>query len=84
MGNAAGSMELPHSKEAKTVSAPPIATCPQKQTAVPKLPMPPEEELEERFSAALVSGDVQQLSFHVVVDIEGVKQYSETKNSEYV
>lgn len=63
-------MELPHAKEGKTVSAPPVATVPQKQTTVPKLPMPPEEELEERFNAVLVSYDVPQLSFHVNFDTE--------------
>lgn len=63
-------MELPHSKEVKAVSAPPVTSGPQKQTVVPKLPMPPEEELEERFSAVLVSGDVLQLGFHVGVDTE--------------
>lgn len=84
MGNAAGSMELPHLKEIKTVSAPPVATVPQKQSAVPKLPMPPEEELEERFSAALVSDDVQQLTFHVSVNVEG-KTRSQTiqRNKEF-
>lgn len=29
---------------------------PKKQPAPPKLPMPPEEELEERFNVVLVSG----------------------------
>ncbi|XP_041817963.1 formin-like protein 1 [Chelmon rostratus] len=50
MGNAAGSIEVPPGKEGKTVSAPPG---PQKQTTGLKLPMPPEEELEQRFSAVL-------------------------------
>lgn len=55
MGNAAGSTEAPQGKEVKTVSAPPGCTTAQKQSAGVKLPMPPEEELEERFSAVLVS-----------------------------
>ncbi|XP_062234892.1 formin-like protein 1 isoform X2 [Platichthys flesus] len=53
MGNAAGSMEVPLQKEGKPASAPQGSTGPQKQTAGLKLPMPPEEELEERFSAVL-------------------------------
>ncbi|KAI3365015.1 hypothetical protein L3Q82_000951 [Scortum barcoo] len=54
MGNAAGSMEVSQGKEGKegkAASAPPGSTGPQKL----KLPMPPEEELERRFSAVLVS-----------------------------
>ncbi|XP_076616292.1 formin-like 1b isoform X1 [Chaetodon auriga] len=50
MGNAAGSMEAPPGKEGKASSAPPG---PQKQTVGVKLPMPPEEELEQRFGAVL-------------------------------
>ncbi len=66
MGNAAGSMEVPQGKEGKTVSAPPGSTGSQKKTAGLKLPMPPEEELEQRFSAVLVScGSVQQVGAHV-------------------
>ncbi|KAM3591799.1 uncharacterized protein V6R79_007705 [Siganus canaliculatus] len=53
MGNAAGGVEAPQGKEAKAVSGPPISTGSQKQTKGPKLPMPPEEELEQRFSAVL-------------------------------
>ncbi|KAF7665194.1 hypothetical protein LDENG_00149920 [Lucifuga dentata] len=53
MGNAAGNMEVPLGKESKTVSAPPGSTGPQKQSTGPKLPMPPEEELEDRFNAVL-------------------------------
>lgn len=64
MGNAAGSVEGPQAKEAKMVSGPPGSTGPQKQTAGLKLPMPPEEELEERFSAVLVSSDVHSRSGH--------------------
>lgn len=55
MGNAAGSMEVPQGKESRTVSAPPGSTGSQKRTVGLKLPMPPEEELEQRFSAVLVS-----------------------------
>ncbi|XP_064806997.1 formin-like protein 1 [Oncorhynchus masou masou] len=55
MGNAAGSMDVPPGKEVKTVSAPPGSGAPQKQAAGPKLPMPAEEELEERFNAVLNS-----------------------------
>lgn len=61
MGNAAGNMEVPHSKEGKAaavmaaLTVTPGSTAPQKQGAGPKLPMPPENELEQRFSAVLVS-----------------------------
>ncbi|XP_042364118.1 formin-like protein 1 [Plectropomus leopardus] len=53
MGNAAGSMEVPQGKEGKAASAPPGSTGSQKKTVAPKLPMPPEEELEQRFGAVL-------------------------------
>eukprot|EP00064_Thunnus_orientalis_P009257 superscaffoldBa00001162_g9280 len=53
MGNAAGSIDVPQGKEGKTVSAPPGPAACQKQSTGLKLPMPPEEELEERFSAVL-------------------------------
>lgn len=53
MGNAAGSMEVPPGKEGKAASAPPGSTGSQKHPN--KLPMPPEEELEQRFGAVLVS-----------------------------
>ncbi|XP_034049355.1 formin-like protein 1 [Thalassophryne amazonica] len=53
MGNAAGSMEVPQGKDGKNVSAPPGATGSQKQCAGSKVPMPPEKELEERFSTVL-------------------------------
>ncbi|XP_031700073.1 formin-like protein 1 isoform X3 [Anarrhichthys ocellatus] len=55
MGNAAGSMEVPQGKEGKAAAssvAPPGSTGPQRQTGL-KLPMPPEEELEQRFGAVL-------------------------------
>lgn len=54
MGNAAGSTEVPQGKEGKTASASPGS---RKQSKEPKLPMPPEGELEERFGAVLVSCD---------------------------
>ncbi|XP_041122582.1 formin-like protein 1 isoform X2 [Polyodon spathula] len=56
MGNAAGSMDV--SSQAKEVKTPPpaiVATPPQKQPAPPKLPMPADGELEERFNMALNS-----------------------------
>lgn len=54
MGNAAGSVEAPAGKEGKAAAAaaPPGSTG---QTKGVKLPMPPEEELEQRFSTVLVS-----------------------------
>lgn len=85
MGNAAGSMEVPQGKEGKTVSAPPGSTGSQKQTAGLKLPMPPEEELEQRFSAVLVSCDsVQRIRAHVNFHRKERKRHKETKNLEYV
>ncbi|XP_035514262.1 formin-like protein 1 [Morone saxatilis] len=53
MGNAAGNMEIPQGKEGKAAAAPLGSTGSQKQTKGRKLPMPPEEELERRFSAVL-------------------------------
>lgn len=52
MGNAAGSEEVPQGKEGKLVMA---STGSKGPTKSPKLPMPPEEELEKRFSDVLVS-----------------------------
>ncbi|KAF0025865.1 hypothetical protein F2P81_022746 [Scophthalmus maximus] len=46
-------MDVPLAKEGKGTSTPPGSTGPQKRTAGTKLPMPPEDELEERFSAVL-------------------------------
>ncbi|KAL3968103.1 thyroid receptor-interacting protein 6 [Sarotherodon galilaeus] len=51
MGNAAGSLEVSQGKDGKPSG--PGSTGPQRQTAGAKLPMPPEEELEERFNAVL-------------------------------
>ncbi len=87
MGNAAGSVEVPLGKEGKTASVPPGSTGSQKQTQGLKLPMPPEEELEQRFSAVLVSCDfVQQVrtpvNFHT--EESGTRrQQKEIKNLEY-
>ncbi|KAF7203747.1 formin-like protein 1 isoform X2 [Nothobranchius furzeri] len=54
MGNTAGSVELSQVRDVKEgkISGP-DSTLSQKQTTGPKIPMPPEEELEERFNAAL-------------------------------
>lgn len=93
MGNAAGSMEVPLGKEGKTVSAPPVSTGPQKPTAGPKLPVPPEEELEERFNAVLVSwthththtyahaGHISMWGRHAYTfTLKKPRKYKETKN----
>lgn len=63
MGNAAaGEQEPAEGREARnSVGAAsgmsdPTPTLQKKQPAPPKLPMPPEEELEERFNVVLVSG----------------------------
>lgn len=82
MGNAAGSMEVAQGKEGKTASP-----GSREQTKGLKLPMPPEEELEQRFSAVLVSCDfVQQVKPHVNFDTEEKEPNSQKKrrNVEYV
>ncbi|KAG5854967.1 hypothetical protein ANANG_G00043700 [Anguilla anguilla] len=55
MGNAAGSMDLPLGRESKSTAGSLTPAAPQKQPAPPKLPMPGEEELEERFNVVLNS-----------------------------
>lgn len=55
MGNAAGSMEMSQGKEAT-----PGSSGSQKRTKELKLPMPPDEELEQRFNAVLVSQCTRQ------------------------
>lgn len=59
MGNAAaGGLEqesADHSVSGTSAMSDPVPTLQKKQPA-PSLPMPPEEELEKRFSAVLVSG----------------------------
>ncbi|KAK2829645.1 hypothetical protein Q7C36_017635 [Tachysurus vachellii] len=52
MGNAAGGLEQPEGTEAGV--NPTLSTI-KKKTAPPKLPMPPEDELEERFNVVLSS-----------------------------
>lgn len=60
MGNAAaGGLEqepAENSVGAASGMSDPTPTLQKKQPAPPKLPMPPEEELEERFNVVLVSG----------------------------
>uniref|UniRef100_A0A9J8A3D0 Formin-like protein 1 n=1 Tax=Cyprinus carpio carpio TaxID=630221 RepID=A0A9J8A3D0_CYPCA len=51
MGNAAGSLEMSPGRDVKR----PLSTYGQKQPPAPKLPLPPEEELEERFNIVLNS-----------------------------
>lgn len=59
MGNAAagGLEQEPAENSAGTASgmSDPVPALQKKQPAPPKLPMPPEEELEERFNVVLVS-----------------------------
>lgn len=57
MGNAAGGLEQAEGQEAKgsTGGLNPAPSILKKKCAPPKLPMPPEEELEERFNVVLVS-----------------------------
>lgn len=65
MGNAAAGVmeqdpaegrEARNSVGAASGMSNPTPTLQKKQLAPPKLPMPPEEELEERFNLVLVSG----------------------------
>ncbi|KAJ8404276.1 hypothetical protein AAFF_G00340490 [Aldrovandia affinis] len=53
MGNAAGSTEPPAGQEPRSIGALPSPTPLQRQASSPKLPMPSEEELEERFNVVL-------------------------------
>ncbi|XP_065111591.2 formin-like protein 1 [Paramisgurnus dabryanus] len=55
MGNAAGGLEQDEGQETKgsTSGMNPTPSQIKKKSAPPKLPMPPEEELEERFNAVL-------------------------------
>lgn len=57
MGNASGGLEQVEGQEAKgsTGGSNVTPSTPRKKCAPAKLPMPPEEELEERFSVVLVS-----------------------------
>ncbi len=57
MGNAAGGLEEVDGPEVKgSTGGSTVAPSPPKKKCAPaKLPMPPEEELEERFSVVLVS-----------------------------
>ncbi|KAI7803152.1 putative formin-like protein 1 [Triplophysa rosa] len=57
MGNAAGGLEQMEGQESKgsTGGIYPTPSIPKKKSAPPKLPMPPEEELEERFNVVLSS-----------------------------
>ncbi|KAJ8251784.1 hypothetical protein GJAV_G00225400 [Gymnothorax javanicus] len=55
MGNAAGSTEQAVASDSRTPVAVPSPTPLQKHAAAPKLPIPPEDELEERFNLVLSS-----------------------------
>lgn len=57
MGNAPGGLEQDEGQETKgsTGGINPTPSLTKKKSAPPKLPMPPEEELEERFNVVLVS-----------------------------
>lgn len=57
MGNAAGSADISQNKETRSLTP----TGSGRQVSGVKPPMPPEEELEERFSAALVSPEAHKL-----------------------
>lgn len=60
MGNAAGGgleqEPAEHSVGGTPAMSDPVPALQKKQPPPAKLPMPPEEELEERFNAVLVSG----------------------------
>lgn len=66
MGNAAGGLEQMEGRETRSSTSglaagsgvtgvTPTPTVRKKAAAPPKLPMPPEDELEERFNVVLVS-----------------------------
>ncbi|XP_036802252.1 formin-like protein 1 isoform X4 [Oncorhynchus mykiss] len=75
MGNAAGSMEFPMGKEGKTVSFPPGSETPQKQAAGPKIPMPAEEELEERFNVVLNSMNLPPDKVKILCQYDSEKKW---------
>lgn len=65
MGNVAGPLEQTEGQENSTsgvtgvtAGVTPTATVRKKPAAPPKLPIPPEDELEERFNVVLVSSDL--------------------------
>ena len=58
MGNVTGTPEGPQAKEGKTASAPLGSAGPQNRATGQRLPVPPGDELEERFNAVLVSWDM--------------------------
>ncbi|KAI1884120.1 hypothetical protein AGOR_G00223170 [Albula goreensis] len=55
MGNAAGSAEPASGQEPRSIGALPSPKPLQKQASTPKIPMPAQEELEERFNVVLNS-----------------------------
>uniref|UniRef100_A0A4W5QAR7 Formin like 1 n=1 Tax=Hucho hucho TaxID=62062 RepID=A0A4W5QAR7_9TELE len=75
MGNAAGSMEFPMGKEGKTVSFPPGSETPQKQAAWPKIPMPAEEELDERFNVVLNSMNLPPDKVKILCQYDNEKKW---------
>ncbi|KAL0984189.1 hypothetical protein UPYG_G00138290 [Umbra pygmaea] len=78
MGNAAGSMSLPlgkEDKEGKAVPTTPISGPPQKPVATPKIPIPTEEELEERFNAVLTSMNLPPDKVKILCQYDSEKKW---------
>ncbi|XP_061564234.1 formin-like protein 1 isoform X2 [Cololabis saira] len=72
MGNAAGTAEVSQGQESK---AGPPGPGPRKQAAGGKLPMPPEEELEERFCAALSTMNLPPDKVKILSQYDGEKKW---------
>ncbi|XP_061087308.1 formin-like protein 1 isoform X2 [Conger conger] len=75
MGNAAGSMELPLGRESKSGAGTLTPAGPQKQPAPPKLPMPGEEELEERFNVVLNSMNLPPDKVKILCQYDNEKKW---------
>ncbi|XP_017293572.1 formin-like protein 1 isoform X2 [Kryptolebias marmoratus] len=71
MGNSAGSAELPQVRDVKEGKI----SGPEKHRAGPKIPMPPEEELEERFSAALNTMNLPPDKVKILSQYENEKKW---------
>lgn len=73
MGNAAGGLEQMEGREGRSSTSggiTPTPTLRKKTAAPPKLPMPAEEELEERFNVVLVSLCVHDMTFTLDVVVK--------------
>uniref|UniRef100_A0A9J7ZHJ4 Formin-like protein 1 n=1 Tax=Cyprinus carpio carpio TaxID=630221 RepID=A0A9J7ZHJ4_CYPCA len=71
MGNAAGSLEMSPGRDVKR----PLSTYGQKQPPAPKLPLPPEDELEERFSMVLNSMNLPPDKVNLLCQYDNEKKW---------